>query len=274
MERKTHSYQPFIISVLMHICLILLLSLTPSKDLFPPQQQNVEILYQNETDKKRQVVMSPENRLKEALKDLKEKAKRLSQYTQRVNEEVIARNSGPTKNAAPSFTAPPVPAHPSSEGKEGSLVDRAVARDTRLGYSGLSDYIPDVRQGGFTALNTDQFVYYTFYARINDQLRNRWVQLVRDFLNATPQIEINRLAQKTQVTQIEVLLTPDGRYVKSILYMKADSPTLDQIADMAFRQATPFNNPPSEMVEKDGYVHLHYALYLQLLPHYVANGSK
>ena len=61
--------QPLIISLLLHLCLYLLSLIAPSSNLFPPENQPVEIVYQNETPKTRQIVMDPdEAKLEEALK--------------------------------------------------------------------------------------------------------------------------------------------------------------------------------------------------------------
>jgi protein TonB len=289
--------QPIIISFLLHACLLLLLLLTPNSNTRRPQKQDVEIVYQNEKNSSKQFVTSPDTtdpkeKLNEALKKLNDSVKRLSKYTKRVAEESTARRSGPTQNANQnSRPQNPEPAQSQmaardmkqkvTEENSGNLpmpkqdlFENKVARDTHLSYSTNSDYLPDVKNGGFTALNSDQFMYYTFYSRINDQLRNRWVSLIRQYLDSTPQMSLNQLANRTQVTQLEVLLTPDGRFLKAMIYQKADAIKLDEIAVSAFRQAAPFNNPPSDIVAKDGFVHLQYALYLELSPRYMANGSR
>jgi hypothetical protein len=149
-----------------------------------------------------------------------------------------------------------------------------VGRNTHTGDASLSEFIPEVRNGGFTALNTDQFVHYTFYARINEQIRSRWIENVREFLSRTPQTEVNRLASKTQNSQVEILLDSTGHFVKAIIHRHAENPGLDESAISAFRRASPLNNPPSEMVEEDGYIHLHYGFYVQFRPRYMASGSK
>lgn len=48
------------------------------------------------------------------------------------------------------------------------------------GVSTTGEQLPqDIQIGDFTALNTDRFVYYTFYARIEEQIRHRWVRYVK-----------------------------------------------------------------------------------------------
>ncbi|OFZ20036.1 MAG: hypothetical protein A2Z20_08090 [Bdellovibrionales bacterium RBG_16_40_8] len=274
------SYQPLIISLLVHLCLYLMALLMPNESP-APHTQEIEVLYKNTNNSvARQIVMDPsEKQLEKSLQNLKDKAERLSRLTQRVKNEILANKNGPPQNKSQSFRE-----KLSNELKKpitdiaGPSIDRPmpdkVAKDTRLGDSSISDYIPEIRSGGFTALNTDQFIHYTFYARINEQIRNRWIENVRVFILSTSQAEINRLALKTQISEIEVILDPAGRFVRALVHQQAQNTDLDLSATKAFQQAAPLNNPPSEMVESDGHIHLRYAFYVFLRSRYIASGSN
>jgi hypothetical protein len=146
-----------------------------------------------------------------------------------------------------------------------------VADRVTLDQSTISEYLPQLREGGFSSLNTDQFVYYTFYARINEQVRNRWVQNLQQFFANTSPQELNRLSTRNQVTEIEILLDQKGNYYRTIYHRKSQSNAIDQAGAFAFENAAPFINPPSEMIEKDGYIHLFYQLNVLTRPQYVAS---
>jgi outer membrane biosynthesis protein TonB len=271
-------YQPLIISLLAHACLILVAMLTSSKGFLKPQNQDIEIVYRNETKPKLFVSDPNQKEIHKAIEKLKDVANKLSRYNQRVKEEVAARKSGRTQNQPPQLSKqlrnelnrplteniPPINHAPPNH----------VARGTRTGDSSLAEFIPEVKTGGFTALDTDQFVHYTFYARTNEQIRNRWASHIRNFLNNTMQTELNRLAQQMQISQLEIILDPNGHFIKALIHQRAQNPDIDQAAVEAFRQASPLNNPPAEMIEDDGFIHLHYAFYIQLRPRYLASGSK
>ena len=277
-------FQPLTISLLTHLCLLLALLLLPPQSEDMSKLQEVEIVYQNEPLEKklREVVISPEDKLKDAVRKLKDTADRLSLNTQRVQEESVAPPGQQTRNSqAKSLTQnnrrEAVEKNFEKNFNDQPSINRVrndLARDTRLADSSISQYIPEVRSGGFTALNTDQFIHYTFYARTHEQIRNRWITQIRSFIDSSMQTEINRLAQRTQVSQIEVILTPDGHFVRALIHQKADNSNLDEAAISAFRLAAPFNNPPSEMIEPDGYIHLHYAFHVFFAPRYIANGAK
>lgn len=222
------------------------------------------------------------NRLQESLKRLEDKAKFLSRTTQRVRDQQVARKVDQTRNRSQQE-------QPRSESREIDLNKTPLETtdgisdfsqqnnrqlQVQLEESAISEYIPEVKQGGFTSLNTDQFIFYTFYARINEQIRNRWVQNIRDFTNQNPPMVLDRLSRANQVTEIEVLLNSEGNYVKSIIHRKADHPGLDQAVAKSFVMAQPFQNPPLEIVEKDGYIHLRYSFHLTWSPRSMASGSR
>lgn len=291
--------QPLIISLLLHICLYLVALLTPDQGLIKGPIQPIEVVYQNET-KKRQIVIDPsQDKLIESLKKLESQADRLSRLTRRVKEESVASKTGPTQNLNSqaktdlknlSLTKKfeemtreqdkKIKLTESENGDQPSISkpmpknSNVVGQNATTGVATISEYIPEVRQGGFTSLNSDQFVHYTFYARINEQIRSRWIDNVRDFLNRTSQAEVNRLAAKTQSSQVEILLDREGHFVKALIHRKAENPGLDESVISAFRRAAPLLNPPSEMVEADGYIHLHYGFFVQFRPRYLASGSK
>jgi outer membrane biosynthesis protein TonB len=283
------SIQPLIISLLLHLCLYLLALVTPSSPLKNPHPQAIEVVYQNEPKARTFVADPNETDLKKAVEDLKDKAERLSRFTRRFQQEQVARRSGETRNNMSQQPAEMQAPHRVRESARRELqkpIERDgyerppltgqpnVGRQARMGDSSLAEYIPDVREGGFTALNSDQFVHYTFYARVNEQIRNRWVMNIRDFLDRASGAEINRLARKTQLSEVEIVLDSTGKFVKAIFFNRAENPVLDQSAVRAFQLASPLNNPPSEMIEADGYIRLRYGFYVQFRPRYMASGSK
>lgn len=290
-------YPSLIISFLLHACALMAILLIPSKGLFQKPVE-IEIVSQSETESRpRQYVTETQKDLDTQIKDLKDKAEHLSRLTRRVKEEMIARRSGPTINRSGqgnrttdfekpssdssihensnSETQPPSITAPNSEWlNSGNRQQRKVGENAQMGDSTISEFIPDVKEGGYTSLNQDQFVYYTFYSRINGQIRNRWVNQIKNFLNQTQQQEVNRLSRKPQQTVVEVLITPEGDFVKAMIHQQAENSELDKSVINAFRLASPFVNPPLELVANDGYIHLHYGFYLQFRPRYLASGSK
>ena len=238
----------------------------------------VEITIMDREPERRFVTDPNMEKLQDSLNKLEKRVKFLSKNTRRVKKQQVARKTGKTQNQRlqkqvqqqrkpwepPSITGPGISAKQEL---------RKMEKEVRLSESTISEFIPEVRQGGFTSLNTDQFMFYTFYARINEQIRNRWVNNIRAYADSTPLRALNQISKKRQLTQLEVLLTPDGDYVKTIIHQGSQSEGLDRAAAQAFVDANPFNNPPEEIVSEDGYIHLHYAFYVTWRPNAFARGQ-
>ncbi len=269
----------------------MLLSVPPH----PQKLQKIDVVYQDEAPQhSQQIVTDVTPPTKDLVKDLKNKVDRLSAVTQRVLKEQVARRSGrktvnggpstpPSKSTANSMARNSHPNSLNAKTFDDTSSDRPsitapmggnVSPHQQLEDSSISDYIPEIKQGGFTALNTDQFVYYTFYSRINEQIRNRWVTNIQNILYRTPQSVLNQWSAVPQVTQVEILLDPSGHFVRATLYRHAQSKDLDQAAVSAFRLASPFNNPPSELVKSDGYIHLYYVFHLEFRPRFLASDGS
>lgn len=238
-------------------------------------RENIEVVILDKSPrKKQQFVTDPEalRPLKNALNELKRKADFLSRETRRVREQMVARKTGRTQNQAPTARrAFPKPQEATDlNGNQPAFNHQRVAERVVLSDSTLAEHIPDVKRGGFTSLNTDQFMFYTFYARINEQIRNRWVSNLRAFSDSTGPHELNRLAQREQITELEILLDKDGNYKKTIVHRRSENHQLDAAAAYAISHAAPFLNPPSEIVAEDGFIHLYYQFHVQWRPQYVA----
>lgn len=261
--------------------------------------RTIDVTYIDELPKQKQktFVTDPnQKQLVESLKKLADQVDRISRETQRVQEEQIARNNGKTQNASDrnaqtaksasrgnglaqgegngrSRSRFPRPQDVSPDG-DGPSIDRPMggkaAERVQLSQSAIAEFIPEVKEGGFTSLNTDQFLHYTFYARINEQIRNRWIQHLRTFANNAGPNLLNRLSQAPQVTELEVLLDKEGNFQDVIFHRRAESSDLDIAAGAALERSAPFLNPPSEIVKSDGFIHLFYAFYIHWRPQYVA----
>lgn len=125
-----------------------------------------------------------------------------------------------------------------------------------IGTSTSAEYIPGIKEGSMTFLNSDQFTYYSFFSRVNEQVRNRWVTRMRTAMSSFSEEERNRLAKQNRTTLIEVVLSQKGDYVRHTIHQSASNLELDRAVYEAFRMAAPFLNPPRGLVESDGFIHL------------------
>ena len=271
------SFQALIFSIVLHGIMVLFIRSYSGAPDFVSQNEPTEVEFIEQSDKKNQTVVTETDKA-DLLEKFKNQADFLSQFTKRVKEQLKARHTGETKNSAnqgpqQNADAQKVAQQSSKPLQEPGETQRKsetpLGRNIVMGESSIAERIPGIREGAFTALNTDQFTYYTFYARLNEQVRFRWIRQIRSFIDSLSQKDFIELAKRERVTRIEVILDSSGNILNSIVHFTSGYRPLDQAASQAFSDAAPFRNPPRGMVEADGKIHLYYEFYVTLNPNAV-----
>lgn len=125
--------------------------------------------------------------------------------------------------------------------------------------STVNDPFTNVPIGSFTALNTNRYLYYSYFARIEDQIRNRWVRRIRDVIDSRPSISADKRSRDVWTTEIEVVLDKEGHFVRADVHRSSGLDRFDYAAMDAFREGAPILNPPPGLIEEDGFIRLKYA---------------
>lgn len=251
-----------IFSLFVHVALVSLLDKVPDN-----RKEQVPIEVQYEPAQSRSVVRETETRdIKETEKE--RKARFLSEREKRFKEESRARNSGISQNAGGGAPKPPTPEkQKENEGPGPNKVAKQFQPSPNsimppgpgVGpRAAVGEKLPDdVKFGSFNALNSDRFLFYSFFARIEERIRPRWEMSVKSVLQETNPILLKR---KEWLTVVEVILDKSGKFQRAILHQKSGIEGLDVAAVEAFRAGSPFQNPPREMVKEDGRIHLQYSI--------------
>jgi TonB family protein len=143
------------------------------------------------------------------------------------------------------------------------------------GMSTVGEQLPeDIKFGDFTALNTDRHLYYSFYSRIEEMVRGRWVNYARAVVYGIENGQEKISGRATWTTQLEIILDKDGTFSRAILHSTSGSKALDSAPVQAFRDAQQFPHPPAEMVKEDGTIHIYYAFSVNMVPRYAAGGAS
>lgn len=223
------------------------------------------------------IVDSLSEKEKEDLSEkLKKEADLVSNITRRVEQQMRARRGAKTQNATPKQAQRPQPKFnfDPSKGETNKPVD-PMLRKQAIGYSQFAEAIPGIQEGFFNSLNTDQLTYFSFYSRVNDQISQRWVSQVRNFLYGLSDAQLKLMAQSNKRTIVEVLLDREGNYFSSLIHHSSGVQALDEATYNAFRAAAPFMNPPQGLVqEEDGLIHLYYQFVVIFKPSPMAGGSE
>lgn len=148
------------------------------------------------------------------------------------------------------------PAALADGGRAGTGGDRDV--DTTVGGSGTkvamagapnNDYLPNVRPGDKTQLKAKAWFFTSFWTRLQKQVEPFWISNVR---RATP----GQIQKRDYMTRVNVTLSPDGAVTHVEVMQSCGIPAWDRAVVEAFREASPFLNPPAALVEADGFIHI------------------
>ncbi|HVK62370.1 MAG TPA: energy transducer TonB, partial [Bdellovibrionales bacterium] len=158
---------------------------------------------------------------------------------------------------------------------EGKALDFSRFGSIERGVSTVGEALPtDIKFGDFTALNTDRHLYYTFYARIEEMIRGRWVNYIKATLYGMETGTVRIPTRTDWTTRLEIVLDRNGIFRKAILHDSSGSRNLDSAPVQAFRDAHQFPNPPLEMVKEDGAIHLMYAFTVNIVPRYASGQGE
>lgn len=280
-----------ILSLLLHLGLGLVIRLWPIPE--PPESARIEV----------EIVPAPERMprkppkqiVREALvpeqlkvNETEDPLRFWSNQTQSVRKQTRAAQLGMTENrfdSAQRGPKRPAPQKNGSEKERPKTLDRdaliQAAREVSggtglpvLGNPGIStvgENLPeDVQIGSFTALNTDRYLYYSFYSRVEELIRYRWENGVQQAMDVVPRERLAANLRNRWITHMEILLNPQGEFLRVLVLKPSGIPAFDQAAARAFAEARLFPNPPAEMVEEDGMIHLKYSFTVYYDPTLVA----
>jgi TonB family protein len=207
-------------------------------------------------------------------------ARFLSERDQTVAKETRARNTGATQNRVPEkflpqFKPSDSPVEPIENEKEQKVAQTdtdgvATPKQKKLrelrkqlfdpGVSSAGEVMPGVADGSMTILNTERFVFYSFFSRIEERIRPLWE---RNLTQAAATIQKPSRSAKTWVTGVEIIIDADGNVLETIVENPSGLAILDSAATQAFREARIFPNPPKGMLKSDGKVHLRISFQVE-----------
>lgn len=284
-------------SFIFHFLLILgLIFLAPKLQLPEPEVIEVTLtpeakIFEALKPKERSVVRQALVPEKVKLPEDETLARFLSEKTQRVREETQAALSGMTQNRSnreglqgkPTEQKPARAAQQKREQQQ-SETDKdgfrnvdiskelAEMRQYNDGFSSVGESLPrDVKIGSFTALNTDRYLFYTFYARVEELIRFRWESRVQQAIDGFSRIDMINAGNRNWVTQAEFILDKKGNLRSALIMKSSGIKNFDMAAINAFKEARIFPNPPQEMVKEDGFIHLVFSFTVRYSPPTLVN---
>ncbi len=193
----------------------------------------------------------------------------LSQFNQQVVRQQRAKDAGAFRNKAEAQTAPKkknitmadlVPGYgPKMHKQEDAATDsKKVTEGSRS-----DDYLKEVPTGLQTLLSTREFVFYAYYARVKEKIRQQWEPQVREKVKIVYRQGRNIASATDRITRVVVTLNSKGELMNVEVVTQSGVQHLDDAATGAFKAAAPFPNPPQGMVEQDGFVRIRWDFILE-----------
>jgi len=123
------------------------------------------------------------------------------------------------------------------------------------GTRGTPDYLPDVRQGNFTLLNTKADRFAPFVRRVG-------LRVFQTFsMEFKQQIYAGNVPQGRDNVEVEAVMTADGRRTEVYLKQRSGNLSSDRMLLGTLNDQIFFDeNPPSKAIAEDGKIHFVFAL--------------
>jgi hypothetical protein len=154
------------------------------------------------------------------------------------------RSGGPTAPKLPDF---------GNEKKIGGMTMHDL-----MPFGSSPDQLPDdIAPGNETVLNTDPVLYASFMERVADMIYDSWRRNLDTAAEAMA-LRGKKITPHTFVTRLIVTMNREGDVTAIEVIQSCGSPEIDDAPKQAFFRNSPFRNPPSQLVQKDGYIHLPY----------------
>jgi len=277
-------WRDLFLSVSLHILLWSLFLLLPTPDVAPPPV-TIELVETSAKTSPAGIVRQSEIDPRNLVKDNQDPLHFLSERTQRVREQTRALISGLTQNRAP---------HAAPQTQNSQHSQQQVTPETPTEDSPLNRYLPtprhvmappaqsetalpnglssiaeeissDVKVGDVTSLNTDRYLYYSYFARAQELIWNEWSPRVQNVL-IRPPAQLQASPARRYLTVLEVWFYANGQVHSTHLLKPSGIRELDFIAEASFHHIGMIPNPPREKVEADGLIRFKWGLTVEYDP--------
>ena len=179
----------------------------------------------------------------------------LSDKNRRVEKQTRSVNVTREQNQATSSPQTAKPLEKKSKYKL-DLSDKAVQQLAQksgppiMSQTSMSNYLPEITIGSETLLNTKEFAFHAFYIRMKREIEGFW----RPDQAVNPALQIHG----TYVTTVNVVLDEQGYLIQAKVIRPSGIEGLDQAAAQAIEKASPFPNPPKELLNDDGRIRVNW----------------
>jgi protein TonB len=123
----------------------------------------------------------------------------------------------------------------------------------QAGDGSLDDFLPGIAQGAQTWLNSKTYAQHAYISRMRNQLAPIWRKSIHEKVNALF-LSGRTLAQHKYVTKVRATLDAQGALKEVRVSVGSGMERLDVTALEAFEAASPFPNPPKQLISREGLI--------------------
>lgn len=192
----------------------------------------------------------------------------LSDKTRTVKEETSAQGGAPTRTQGGGGPKSAVKVSdlgvkiagvtPQDYQKDRNWADAHTGEALRGGQ-----YIQGVKPGEVTALNTKEFVFFSYFERVRRQLDQAWQPIVKQNIGRIVKGGRQLASNADFITRTLVTMNERGEILRIQLLEQSGTEDLDQAAIDALNKAGPYPNPPRGLIDSSGAVHIRWDFILK-----------
>lgn len=252
------------VSIFLHFCAYGLMSLYTDKA--PKKSDAIEVVIQDDSTKRTFLPTKPSE--EETPQKETKNTKFFSERPNSFKKETVAQNLGDFRNskgnkgsktqgeaAKQTQNAPAQAAVTSESGIPQNFLPTPQTSSQDERQSSINFQVPNLSKGEFTFLNSDFSTYASFYNRITPKIIYTWGNNIED-IALFPHMREKLRTKIKWVTRIELVLNRTGHVQDTVIINSSGSSELDNAVVDALRNAGPYLNPPTGMIEKDGTVRI------------------
>ena len=124
-------------------------------------------------------------------------------------------------------------------------------------------FVQGMKEGEVSALNTKEFVFYSYFDRVRKQLDQAWQPLLREQIQRIYKTGRHLASNTDYVTKTMVTMSGKGEILRVKVLEESGTFDLDQVAVDALNKAGPYPNPPKGLMDGSGNVEIRWDFVLR-----------
>jgi TonB family protein len=124
-------------------------------------------------------------------------------------------------------------------------------------------YMRGMKEGETSALNTKEFVFFSYFDRVRRQLDQTWQPLVKGQIERIYKSGRHLASERDFVTRTLITINYKGEIVRVQLIQESGALDLDSAAINALNKAGPYPNPPKGLLDENGNAQIRWDFVLK-----------